>query len=216
MTKAPATDMIFHALKTDNGFQTIWSPVKVAYGQSMRYGGISHRRGTTKRHSYFHTKTLKILLDDEPQEEHVDCAPITVTSSVMARNQASFFARRHNQKYRHGVLAEEKMEQFGKEKSSFHDQGHQQAAKGKEDDEEFGEIRWFATPAGNPVKKILLKLNLSNHRSILTDSKEYFKMVIEVPDSSRLTRFIATCSYPTDKYKDIMKAQVHVSRLLLI
>ncbi|GKG40891.1 hypothetical protein Tco_0470103, partial [Tanacetum coccineum] len=53
---------------------------------------------------------------------------------------ASFFARRHNQEYRHGVLAEEKMEQFGKEKSSFHDQGHQQAAKGKEDDEEFGEI----------------------------------------------------------------------------
>ncbi|GKF25077.1 hypothetical protein Tco_0080971, partial [Tanacetum coccineum] len=36
----------------------------------------------------------------------------------------------------------EKMEQFGKEKSSFHDQGHQQAAKGKKDDEEFGEIRW--------------------------------------------------------------------------
>ncbi|GKD19714.1 hypothetical protein Tco_1208872, partial [Tanacetum coccineum] len=27
-------------------------------------------------------------------------------------------------------------------KSSFHDQGHQQAAKGKKDDEEFGEIRW--------------------------------------------------------------------------
>ncbi|GKB29525.1 hypothetical protein Tco_0868926 [Tanacetum coccineum] len=47
------------------------------------------------------------------------------------------------EKYRHGVLAEEKMEQFGKEKSSFHDQGHQQAAKGNEDDEEFGEIRWW-------------------------------------------------------------------------
>ncbi|GKC16790.1 hypothetical protein Tco_1013572 [Tanacetum coccineum] len=46
----------------------------------------------------------------------------------------------HNQEYRHGVLTEEKMEKFGKEKSSFHDQGHQQAAKGKEDDEEFGEI----------------------------------------------------------------------------
>ncbi|GKA39428.1 hypothetical protein Tco_0731979 [Tanacetum coccineum] len=27
---------------------------------------------------------------------------------------------------------------------------------------------------------------------------------------------IATCSYPTDKHKDIMKAQVHVSRLLLL
>ncbi|GKB70218.1 hypothetical protein Tco_0931630, partial [Tanacetum coccineum] len=29
----------------------------------------------------------------------------------------------------------------------------------------------FNTTAGNPVKKILLKLNLSDHRSILTDSK---------------------------------------------
>ncbi|GKD27062.1 hypothetical protein Tco_1233276 [Tanacetum coccineum] len=36
------------------------------------------------------------------------------------------------------TLPEEEMEQFGKEKSSFHDQGHQQDAKGKEDDEEFG------------------------------------------------------------------------------
>ncbi|GJU45084.1 hypothetical protein Tco_1202350 [Tanacetum coccineum] len=34
--------------------------------------------------------------------------------------------------------------------------------------------------AGNPVKKILLKLNLSDHRSILKD----LKMVVEVPDSS--------------------------------
>ncbi|GJZ52316.1 hypothetical protein Tco_0606831 [Tanacetum coccineum] len=47
---------------------------------------------------------------------------------------------RHYQEYRHGVLAKEKMKHIGKEKSSFHDQGHQQAAKGKEDDEEFGEI----------------------------------------------------------------------------
>ncbi|GKF71119.1 hypothetical protein Tco_0207233 [Tanacetum coccineum] len=29
----------------------------------------------------------------------------------------------------------------------------------------------FDTPAGNPVKKILLKLNLSDHRANLTDSK---------------------------------------------
>ncbi|GJX13002.1 hypothetical protein Tco_0204760 [Tanacetum coccineum] len=66
-----------------------------------------------------------------------------------------------------------------KEKSSFHDQRHQQAAKGKNDDEEFREIRWFDTPAGNPVKKILLKLNLSDHKSILTDSKEHLKLVME-------------------------------------
>ncbi|GJW69042.1 hypothetical protein Tco_0123466 [Tanacetum coccineum] len=42
----------------------------------------------------------------------------------------------------------------------------------------------FYTSAGNPVKEILLKLNLPDHRSILTDSKEYLKMVMEVPDSS--------------------------------
>ncbi|GKB15704.1 hypothetical protein Tco_0849627 [Tanacetum coccineum] len=38
-------------------------------------------------------------------------------------------------------------------------------------------------------------------------SEGYLKMVVEVPDSSWLTRSIATCSYPTDKHKDIMKAQ---------
>ncbi|GJQ97996.1 hypothetical protein Tco_0009135, partial [Tanacetum coccineum] len=33
--------------------------------------------------------------------------------------------------------------------------------------------------AGNPVKEILLKLNLPDHRSILTDSKIHIKMVLE-------------------------------------
>ncbi|GJU51158.1 hypothetical protein Tco_1220713 [Tanacetum coccineum] len=37
----------------------------------------------------------------------------------------------------------------------------------------------FDTSAGNPVKEILLKLNLPDHRSILTDLKEYLKMVME-------------------------------------
>ncbi|GJW27357.1 hypothetical protein Tco_0041168 [Tanacetum coccineum] len=46
------------------------------------------------------------------------------------------------------------------------------------------EVLRFDTSAGNPVKEILLKLNLPDHRSILTDSKEYVKMVMEVPDSS--------------------------------
>nr|GEU84659.1 reverse transcriptase [Tanacetum cinerariifolium] len=69
-----------------------------------------------------------------------------------------------------------------------------------------GEKRFNAT-AGNPVKETLLKLNLPDHKSILTDSKEYIKMDMEVPGSNRLTRFIATCSYSIDIYKDIMKAQ---------
>ncbi|GJT56301.1 hypothetical protein Tco_0991355 [Tanacetum coccineum] len=38
------------------------------------------------------------------------------------------------------------------------------------------------------------------------------KMVVEVPDSSCLTRSITTCSYSTN----IMKAQIHVSRLPLL
>ncbi|GJT78280.1 hypothetical protein Tco_1045005 [Tanacetum coccineum] len=38
----------------------------------------------------------------------------------------------------------------------------------------------------------------------------YLKMEVKVPDSSSLTRFITTCSYPTDNHKDIMKSQVHV------
>ncbi|GJY23064.1 hypothetical protein Tco_0396722 [Tanacetum coccineum] len=37
----------------------------------------------------------------------------------------------------------------------------------------------FNTTAGNPVKEILLKLNLPDHRSILTDSKEQIKIEIE-------------------------------------
>ncbi|GKC10717.1 retrovirus-related pol polyprotein from transposon TNT 1-94 [Tanacetum coccineum] len=37
----------------------------------------------------------------------------------------------------------------------------------------------FYTSAGNPVKEILLKLNLPDHRSILMDSKEYIKMDME-------------------------------------
>ncbi|GJS64091.1 retrovirus-related pol polyprotein from transposon TNT 1-94 [Tanacetum coccineum] len=52
----------------------------------------------------------------------------------------------------------------------------------------------FYPSAGNPVKEILLKLNLPDHRSILTDSKEYIKIDIEVPDSS-LDR-----SMDSDKY----------------
>ncbi|GKE92272.1 hypothetical protein Tco_1573367, partial [Tanacetum coccineum] len=37
----------------------------------------------------------------------------------------------------------------------------------------------FDTSAGNPVKEILLKLNLPDHRSILTDLKEHIKMEVE-------------------------------------
>ncbi|GJR91548.1 integrase, catalytic region, zinc finger, CCHC-type containing protein [Tanacetum coccineum] len=46
----------------------------------------------------------------------------------------------------------------------------------------------FNTTAGNPVKKILLKLNLSNHRSILTDSKKLSKDGDGGTDKAKTTR----------------------------
>ncbi|GJS54239.1 hypothetical protein Tco_0627601 [Tanacetum coccineum] len=70
--------------------------------------------------------------------------------------------------------------------------------------------------AENLVNEILLKLNLPDHRSTLTDSKIPIKIDMKVHDSSKTQRFIATCSYSTDICKDIMKAQVHVSRLSLL
>nr|GEV02585.1 hypothetical protein [Tanacetum cinerariifolium] len=69
-------------------------------------------------------------------------------------------------------------------------------------------LRKIHTLAGNPVKDILLKLNLSDHR-ILKDGGEGTCFQLS-------QRFIAACSYPTNNYKDIMKAQVHVSRLPLL
>ncbi|GJZ68735.1 hypothetical protein Tco_0632285 [Tanacetum coccineum] len=42
------------------------------------------------------------------------------------------------------------------------------------------------TASWNPVKEILLKLNLPDHRSILMDSKIHIKMEMEVPGSSKL------------------------------
>ncbi|GJW17602.1 hypothetical protein Tco_0025038 [Tanacetum coccineum] len=59
------------------------------------------------------------------------------------------------------------------------------------------------TYTGNPVKEILLKLNIPDHRPFLTDSE--VKMETEIPRSSGVN-FITTCSYSFDKSKDIMKA----------
>ncbi|GKA39197.1 hypothetical protein Tco_0731748 [Tanacetum coccineum] len=73
---------------------------------------------------------MRLPLDVTGSRNHLK-NPLTLTV-----NQTSFFARRHYQEYRHGVLTKEKMEHIRKEKSSFHDQGHQQATKGKEDDED--------------------------------------------------------------------------------
>ncbi|GJR20823.1 hypothetical protein Tco_0969350 [Tanacetum coccineum] len=87
-------------------------------------------------------------------------------------------------------------------------------------------IARFYTLARNPVKESLaltinfefyLHQQVAHHWKFEARGFEgYLKMEVKVPNSICLTRFIATCSYPTDKYKDIMKAQVHVSRLPLL
>ncbi|GJU79576.1 hypothetical protein Tco_1281941, partial [Tanacetum coccineum] len=51
----------------------------------------------------------------------------------------------------------------------------------------------FNTLAGNPVKEILLKLNLPDHRSILTDSKVTPTKHGRMPKPYLSPRFIANC-----------------------
>ncbi|GJU38297.1 hypothetical protein Tco_1191254 [Tanacetum coccineum] len=68
------------------------------------------------------------------------------------------------------------------------------------------------TYTGNPVKELLLKLNLPDHGSVLTDLEVQVKMEMEIPRSNGVN-FITACSYLTDTSKDIMKAQVYVSKL---
>ncbi|GJR68507.1 retrovirus-related pol polyprotein from transposon TNT 1-94 [Tanacetum coccineum] len=171
----------------------IWSPVKVAYDKYALWG-ISHwrdqrkpfyafARGMQLRGDVYSKKCILAVTHVSVMRKHgygyleeivvrrADNALYRFKEGDFPRLQINDIEDIHYQEYQHGILSKEKMEHIGKEKSSFHDQGHQQAAKGKEDDEEFGEIRGFDTPARNPVKKILLKLNLSDHRSILTDSK---------------------------------------------
>ncbi|GJU82312.1 retrovirus-related pol polyprotein from transposon TNT 1-94 [Tanacetum coccineum] len=61
------------------------------------------------------------------------------------------------------------------------------------------------TYAGNPVKEILLNLNLPDHRSVLTEPEVHVKMGMEIPCSSKV-KFITVCSYLINEYDDMMKA----------
>ncbi|GKF07081.1 hypothetical protein Tco_0041305, partial [Tanacetum coccineum] len=47
-------------------------------------------------------------------------------------------------------------------------------------------IRRSDTYAGNPVKEIRLKMNLPDHRSVLTDQEDQAKMEMESPRSSKV------------------------------
>ncbi|GJX04507.1 hypothetical protein Tco_0190423 [Tanacetum coccineum] len=79
----------------------------------------------------------------KPDTTRPDLRKITRTLHTKTLKDSFMWMNTRGIEYRHGVLAKDKMEHIGKEKSSFHDQGHQQAAKGKKDDEKFREIRWW-------------------------------------------------------------------------
>nr|GEY28700.1 hypothetical protein [Tanacetum cinerariifolium] len=57
-------------------------------------------------------------------------------------------------------------------------------------------VKIILTKAENPVKKILLKLNLSDHRKLKDEGEGTWFQLSHI--------FITTCSYPTIKYKDIV------------
>ncbi|GJW39472.1 putative reverse transcriptase domain-containing protein [Tanacetum coccineum] len=100
--------------------------------------------------------------------------------------------------YRHGVLAEEKMEHIVKEKSSFHDQGHQQAAKGKEDDEEFGEICWRDKVLKlKKFKKVAsLKLfKIIKSRKRKQEHEEHLKLILKLLKKEELYAKFSKCEF---------------------
>ncbi|GJR18415.1 hypothetical protein Tco_0966942 [Tanacetum coccineum] len=59
-------------------------------------------------------------------------------------------------------------------------------------------------------RRFFLRLNLPDHRSVLTGSG--VEMAMEIPCSSGVY-FITACSYLTNTSNDLMKAQVYVSKI---
>ncbi|GKB32872.1 hypothetical protein Tco_0872273 [Tanacetum coccineum] len=78
------------------------------------------------------------------------------------------------------------------------------------------EVLRFYTLAGNPVKEILLKLNLPDHRLILTDSKEHIKRDMETmgthDDEAESSRSKRPRQYET--VEEVLLPQVHHEFLL--
>nr|GEZ71523.1 hypothetical protein [Tanacetum cinerariifolium] len=121
-------------------------PVEFFINNELKYlqGGIltiTYMTSTTKtKATQYALLGIEDMVPNIWSPVKVDALQRTVQVQLWQVNQASFFAQRNYQEYRHRVLAEEKIEHIGKEKSLFYDLGHQQAAKGKKDDEELGEI----------------------------------------------------------------------------
>nr|GEU53927.1 Gag-Pol polyprotein [Tanacetum cinerariifolium] len=71
-------------------------------------------------------------------------------------------------------------------------------------------VRGYNTLSWKSYKGDSSKLNPPDHRSVLMKPEIHIKM--EVSRSSRV-KFITTCSYSINEYKDMMEAQVHVTQV---
>ncbi|GJT70909.1 hypothetical protein Tco_1030195 [Tanacetum coccineum] len=185
-----------HAIRGDVYFlqRDVWRPYVKVMRKLRSRNRLTNLSGDDV--ATFATNTKDVSPEDQSQKKARTLSTKTLKDSLLVENY-----KRNRISTWCSTCVIEKMEHIGKEKSSFLDQGHQQAAKGKEEDEEYSnpciqpkrtgvlprdipldgvEVLRFNTTAGNLVKKILLKLNLSDHKSILTDSKEYLKMVMKV------------------------------------
>ncbi|GJS57098.1 hypothetical protein Tco_0651882 [Tanacetum coccineum] len=138
----------------------IWSPVKVAYDRYALW--VTHVK-VMRKHGYGYLEEIVVRRADNNRLINLSGDDVVnfdkfhkdVTKSldqISEKGTRTLHTKTLKDSFmsmttREQVLASKGTVQcsgkFGKEKSHYNDQGHQQAAKGKEDDEEFGEIRWW-------------------------------------------------------------------------
>nr|GEW08995.1 hypothetical protein [Tanacetum cinerariifolium] len=143
----------------------IWSIVKVSldryakwgisYWRAQRKTFYAYAHGLESTHDMYSTKCIlaetrvDIIKKHRPDTVRPDLQkmhPYTLYQDPQGFIYVDSLERnRHHQEYPHDVPAKEKMEFIGKEKSSLHDQGNQQAAEGKKDDAELGKFYWWQT-----------------------------------------------------------------------
>ncbi|GJZ03572.1 hypothetical protein Tco_0536847 [Tanacetum coccineum] len=158
----------------------IWSPVKVAYDKHVLWG-ISHWR---EQHKTFYAYARGL------QSRH----DVYSTKRIMAVTHVKVI-RKHGYGYLEYVVGEAKTTSYERLR------GRPTAATKNHMILSYDVLiiqKDLILQAGNPIKEILVKLNLPDHRSILTDSKETYKDDLGGTWFQLTHRFIAACSYSTD------------------
>ncbi|GJZ59139.1 hypothetical protein Tco_0614955 [Tanacetum coccineum] len=122
----------------------IWSSIKVAYDRYALWGILLETNNVSPSmhmQEAYNQEEMYILQNVFWQSLMSRSAYISFRDDVAVFAIALDFHQKYE--YQRGVLClREDGEHLEKKRSSFHDQGHQQAARGKEDDEEVGEVYW--------------------------------------------------------------------------